>query len=64
MPPPITAAADHGIGYRPIDEADLPFLAALYASTRAEEVAAQMKRETGPYVGTLPSPYGEPPEEE
>lgn len=40
MPPPITAAADHGIGYRPIDEADLPFLAALYASTRAEEVAA------------------------
>jgi membrane dipeptidase len=30
---------------------------------RAEEVAAQLKEETGPYVGTLPSPYGEPPEE-
>ncbi len=36
----------------------------LRALDRAEEVAAQMKRETGPYVGTLPSPYGEPPEEE
>jgi membrane dipeptidase len=31
---------------------------------RAEEVAAQLKEETGPYVGTLPSPYGDPPEEE
>jgi membrane dipeptidase len=31
---------------------------------RAEEVAAQMKEETGPYIGTLPSPYGDPPEEE
>jgi membrane dipeptidase len=36
----------------------------LRALDRAEEVAAQMKQETGPYVGTLPSPYGEPPEEE
>jgi membrane dipeptidase len=35
----------------------------LRALDRAEEVAAQMKEETGPYVGTLESPYGEPPEE-
>jgi membrane dipeptidase len=31
----------------------------LRALDRAEVVAAQMKQETGPYVGTLPSPYGE-----
>jgi GNAT superfamily N-acetyltransferase len=40
MPPPIEAAAAFGIGYRPMTDADLPFVAALYASTRAEEVAA------------------------
>jgi membrane dipeptidase len=35
----------------------------LRALDRAEEVAAQMQREMGPIVGTLPSPYGEIPEE-
>jgi membrane dipeptidase len=35
----------------------------LRAMDRAEEVAAQMRRETGPIIGTLPSPYGEIPEE-
>lgn len=39
MPPPLRAAAKYGIAYRPMVEEDLPFLAALYASTRAEEVA-------------------------
>ena len=32
-------AADVGLTFRPIAEADLPFLARLYASTRAEELA-------------------------
>ena len=40
MPPPSREAARHGIAYRPMADADLPFVAALYASTRAEEVAA------------------------
>ena len=40
MPPPIEAAAAFGIGYRPMTDQDLPFVAALFASTRAEEVAA------------------------
>lgn len=40
MPPPLAAAAGLGISYRPIADEDLPFLAELYASTRAEEVAA------------------------
>lgn len=35
----------------------------LRALDRAEVVAAQMQEETGPIVGTLPSPYGETPEE-
>jgi ribosomal protein S18 acetylase RimI-like enzyme len=39
MPPPLRAAADHGISYRPMTDGDLPFLAELYASTRREEVA-------------------------
>jgi ribosomal protein S18 acetylase RimI-like enzyme len=39
MPPPLKAAAGLGIAYRPITDDDLPFLGALYASTRAEEVA-------------------------
>jgi RimJ/RimL family protein N-acetyltransferase len=39
MPPPLHAAAAHGISYRPMIADDLPFLAALYASARAEEVA-------------------------
>jgi ribosomal protein S18 acetylase RimI-like enzyme len=39
MPPPLKAAADLGIAYRPMTDDDLPFLDALYASTRAEEVA-------------------------
>ena len=39
MPPPLRAAAPFAIAYRPTTEDDLPFLAALYASTRAEEVA-------------------------
>ena len=40
MPPPLAAAAGLGLSYRPIADEDLPFLAELYASTRAEEVAA------------------------
>jgi ribosomal protein S18 acetylase RimI-like enzyme len=40
MPPPLDAAAAFGVGYRPMTEADMPFVAALYASTRAEEVAS------------------------
>jgi ribosomal protein S18 acetylase RimI-like enzyme len=40
MPPPLHAAAAHGIAYRPASDEDLPFFAALYASTRAEELAA------------------------
>lgn len=39
MPPPLKAAAAFGISYRPATDADLPFIAALYASTRAAEVA-------------------------
>lgn len=40
MPPPLDAAACLGVSCRPANDEDLPFLAALYASTRAEEVAA------------------------
>ncbi len=40
MPPPLRQAARHGLTYRPMNDADLPFVAALYASTRAEEVSA------------------------
>ena len=40
MPPPLRAAAEFGIAYRPMTDADLPFAAELYASTRREEVAA------------------------
>jgi ribosomal protein S18 acetylase RimI-like enzyme len=39
MPPPLCAAAEFGISYRPMTEGDLPFVAELYASTRREEVA-------------------------
>ena len=39
MPPPIRSAARFGIVYRPAGEEDLPFLAAVYASTRTEEIA-------------------------
>lgn len=39
MPPPIDASAAFGITYRPMVPEDLPFLEALYVSTRAEEVA-------------------------
>jgi membrane dipeptidase len=35
----------------------------LRALDRAEVVAAQMQAETGPFVGTLESPYPDPPEE-
>lgn len=40
MPPPLDAAARFGISYREETEEDRPFTAALYASTRAEEVAS------------------------
>jgi ribosomal protein S18 acetylase RimI-like enzyme len=41
MPPPLVReAAAFGISYRPMTDGDLPFVAALYAGTRAEEVAA------------------------
>lgn len=33
-----TRAADVGLSFRPITDADLPFLARVYASTRAEEL--------------------------
>lgn len=39
MPPPLRAAAALGISYRPATDEDLPFLAGVYASTRAEELA-------------------------
>jgi ribosomal protein S18 acetylase RimI-like enzyme len=39
MPPPLVAAAAHGLSYRPTTQADLPFLFEVYASTRAEELA-------------------------
>jgi ribosomal protein S18 acetylase RimI-like enzyme len=39
MPPPIRAAAEHGISYRPFAQEDLPFVAELYASTRRWEMA-------------------------
>jgi GNAT superfamily N-acetyltransferase len=39
MPPPLRAAADLGVSFRPIADEDLPFLFEVYASTRAEELA-------------------------
>ena len=36
---PVRRAADFGVTWRAMDESDLPFLAAVYASTRAEELA-------------------------
>ena len=39
MPPPLCAAGELGVSYRPMTADDLPFVAALYASTRREEVA-------------------------
>lgn len=40
MPPALAAAAAFGISYRPMGAADEAFAAALYASTRAAEMAA------------------------
>ena len=40
MPPPLRAAARLGVTARPMNDEDLPFVAALYASTRGEELAA------------------------
>lgn len=40
MPPPLTAASGFGVSYRQFTDDDLPFVTALYASTRREEVAA------------------------
>jgi ribosomal protein S18 acetylase RimI-like enzyme len=39
MPPPLEAASEFGVSYRPFSSDDLPFVTALYASTRREEVA-------------------------
>ena len=39
MAPRLIAAAAFGIAYRPMTDADLPFVEALFASTRAEEFA-------------------------
>src|SRR5687767_13551548 len=39
MAPPLIAAAAFGLAYRPMTDADLPFVEALFASTRAEEFA-------------------------
>ncbi len=49
MPPPLRAAAAFGLAYRPMTDRDLPFVAALYATTRADEMAgsgwpAEMQR--------------------
>src|SRR6478609_4359365 len=38
MPPPLRRAAAFGLTYRTMTEGDLPFVAALYASTRTEEL--------------------------
>jgi GNAT superfamily N-acetyltransferase len=40
MPPPLRAAARLGVSYRAAADADLAFVASVYASTRIEEVAA------------------------
>ncbi|HEX9946692.1 MAG TPA: GNAT family N-acetyltransferase [Allosphingosinicella sp.] len=40
MPPPLRTAARLGVSCRPMGEADLPFVSAVYASTRTEEVAS------------------------
>jgi ribosomal protein S18 acetylase RimI-like enzyme len=40
MPPPLREAAAFGISYRAMTDGDLPFVAALYATTRAAEMAA------------------------
>lgn len=40
MPPPFEAAAALGLSCRAMTDGDLPFVARLYASTRAEELAA------------------------
>jgi len=39
MPPPLRRAAALGVTYRPMQEEDVPFVAAVYASTRTEELA-------------------------
>ena len=39
MPPPFPRAEALGLSLRPMTDDDLPFVAALFASTRAEEVA-------------------------
>jgi GNAT superfamily N-acetyltransferase len=39
MPPPLRQAAALGLSYRAMTEADEPFTAAVYASTRTEELA-------------------------
>lgn len=39
MGPPVRRAAEFGIAYRSLSEEDLPFTAAVYASTRTEELA-------------------------
>jgi ribosomal protein S18 acetylase RimI-like enzyme len=38
MPPPVEAAAPFGIAYREMTDGDMPFVAALYATTRAREL--------------------------
>ena len=38
MPFPLDAAAAFGLSYRAVSDADMPFLSALYASTRADEL--------------------------
>jgi ribosomal protein S18 acetylase RimI-like enzyme len=40
MPPPLREAAAFGISYRAMTDDDLPFVAALYATSRAGEMAA------------------------
>jgi GNAT superfamily N-acetyltransferase len=40
VPPPVREAAAFGISYRTMTDGDLPFVAALYATTRADEIAS------------------------
>jgi GNAT superfamily N-acetyltransferase len=40
VPPPVREAAAFGISYRTMTDGDLPFVAALYATTRANEIAS------------------------
>jgi GNAT superfamily N-acetyltransferase len=68
VPFPLHAAAALGLSFRPVTDADMPFLSALYASTRADElsmtgwpeatkalfVVQQFAAQHGDYAGKYP----------